>query len=210
VKHTSAISRVSRVGLGASVLFAALAVAVTRHNETIQSIDDYIQSWAVANRGHLSSSIAGWITWGGASALTLLALIIVGALALRGNRRPRTRLGAGILLAGVAGIGGYLEPSINSWIGRARPPKVDWTAAAIATRMTLEGVLGSLVQPLLVIFGRKDRLVPYEQAERFVREAPNTQLVMFEEGNHVCNNLPYLYQPLAGDWMAEKLAGAVT
>jgi hypothetical protein len=119
VKHTSAISRVSRVGLGASVLFAALAVAVTRHNETIQSIDDYIHSWAVANRGHLSSSIAGWITWGGASALTLLALIIVGALALRGNRRPRTRLGAGILLAGVhPSTRGSVVPAHPRSIGR--------------------------------------------------------------------------------------------
>ena len=30
--------------------------------------------------------------------------------------------------------------------------------------------------------------------------------MMFEEGNNVCNNLPYCYRPLAGDWMAEKLA----
>jgi pimeloyl-ACP methyl ester carboxylesterase len=79
-------------------------------------------------------------------------------------------------------------------------------AREIAHRMTLEGVLGNLAQPLLVIFGRQDRLVPYEQAERVVREAPHAELVMYEEGNHVCNNLPYLYQPLAGDWMAERLA----
>jgi pimeloyl-ACP methyl ester carboxylesterase len=79
-------------------------------------------------------------------------------------------------------------------------------ARKIANRMTLEGVLHTLVQPLLVIFGRQDRLVPYEQAERVAREAPHAELVMYEEGNHVCNNLPYLYQPLAGDWMAERLA----
>jgi pimeloyl-ACP methyl ester carboxylesterase len=82
-------------------------------------------------------------------------------------------------------------------------------AAKIANQMTLEGVLGKLVQPLLVIFGRLDRLVPYQQAELVVQEAPCAELVMFEEGNHVCNNLPYRYQPLAGDWMAEKLAGGV-
>ncbi|HUW78421.1 MAG TPA: alpha/beta fold hydrolase [Candidatus Nanopelagicaceae bacterium] len=79
-------------------------------------------------------------------------------------------------------------------------------AAKIADQMTLEGLLGNLVQPLLVIFGKKDRLVPYEQAERVVREAPNAQLVMLEEGNHVCNNFPYIYKPLAGDWLAEQLA----
>jgi pimeloyl-ACP methyl ester carboxylesterase len=80
-------------------------------------------------------------------------------------------------------------------------------ARDIAAAMTLEGVLSTLVQPMLVIFGRQDRLVPYQQAERVVAEAPNARLVMFEEGNHVCNNMPYRYQPLAGDWMASTLAG---
>jgi len=79
-------------------------------------------------------------------------------------------------------------------------------ARAIAHQMSLEGVIAKLDSPLLVIFGRLDRLVPYQQAERVVREAPNAQLVMFDDGNHVCNNLPYRYQPLAGDWMAEQLA----
>ncbi|MDT4894014.1 MAG: hypothetical protein QOE97_3049 [Pseudonocardiales bacterium] len=81
-------------------------------------------------------------------------------------------------------------------------------ARAIATAMTLDGVLSHLVQPMLVIFGRQDRLVPYQQAERIVVEAPNASLVMFEDGNHVCNNLPYRYQPLAGDWMASMLKAA--
>lgn len=79
-------------------------------------------------------------------------------------------------------------------------------ARGIANRMTLEGVLSDLVQPLLVIFGKKDRLVPFEQAERVVREAPRAELVMLDDGNHVCNNYPYIYQPLASDWMAEQLA----
>jgi pimeloyl-ACP methyl ester carboxylesterase len=84
--------------------------------------------------------------------------------------------------------------------------QTDDEAREIANRMTLEGVLRNLVQPLLVIFGKKDRLVPYEQAERVVREAPRAEMVMIDEGNHVCNNFPYLYQPLAGDWMAAQLA----
>jgi hypothetical protein len=28
---------------------------------------------------------------------------------------------------------------------------------------------------------------------------------MYPDGNHVCNNLPYRYRPLVGDWMAERL-----
>jgi 2,6-dihydroxypseudooxynicotine hydrolase len=81
-------------------------------------------------------------------------------------------------------------------------------AREIASAMTLEGVLSKLVQPMLVIFGRLDRLVPYQQAERVAVEAPNATLVMFDEGNHVCNNMPYRYQPLAGDWLARTLTTA--
>ena len=78
-------------------------------------------------------------------------------------------------------------------------------ARDIAASMTLDGVLPELIQPMLVIFGRQDRLVPYQQAERVVAEAPQARLVMFDEGNHVCNNMPYRYQPLAGDWLASTL-----
>jgi hypothetical protein len=31
---------------------------------------------------------------------------------------------------------------------------------------------------------------------------------MYPEGNHVCNNIPYKYRPLAGDWMGERLGAA--
>lgn len=78
-------------------------------------------------------------------------------------------------------------------------------AKAAADRLTLSGVLPRIAQPFLVIFGKLDRLVPYQQAERVAAEAPNARLVMYPEGNHVCNNIPYKYRPLAADWMAEQL-----
>jgi 2,6-dihydroxypseudooxynicotine hydrolase len=76
---------------------------------------------------------------------------------------------------------------------------------AIADRMSLTGVLPKVTQPFLIIFGKQDRLVPSEHAERMAAEAPNAELVMYPEGNHVCNNIPYKYRPLAGDWIAEQL-----
>jgi 2,6-dihydroxypseudooxynicotine hydrolase len=79
-------------------------------------------------------------------------------------------------------------------------------AKAIANTLTLADVLPKVAQPFLVIFGRLDRLIPYQHAERVAAEAPNAELVMYPEGNHVCNNIPYKYRPLAGDWMAERLA----
>jgi 2,6-dihydroxypseudooxynicotine hydrolase len=81
-------------------------------------------------------------------------------------------------------------------------------ARTVADSLTLSGVLPRLTQPLLVIFGKLDRLIPFEQAERVAAEAPNAELVMYPEGNHVCNNIPYKYRPLAADWLAERLAAA--
>ena len=43
-----------------------------------------------------------------------------------------------------------------------------------------------------------------EQTERIAREAPNAELVL-EDGNHVCNNVPFRYRPLVADWLAEML-----
>jgi len=32
-----------------------------------------------------------------------------------------------------------------------------------------------------------------------------TELVVFEEGNHVCFNISYKFRPLTADWTAEQL-----
>jgi 2,6-dihydroxypseudooxynicotine hydrolase len=74
--------------------------------------------------------------------------------------------------------------------------------------LTLRGVLKDVTCPLLVIHGGKDRLFPPEQAERIVREAPNATMLLYPEGNHVCNNIPYKYRPAMADWMAEQLGAA--
>jgi 2,6-dihydroxypseudooxynicotine hydrolase len=74
-----------------------------------------------------------------------------------------------------------------------------------ASELRLEAVAHLIRCPLLVIFGRMDRLIPYQQAEAMAASVSNSTLVMFEEGNHVCNNIPYKYRPLAGDWMADRL-----
>lgn len=74
-----------------------------------------------------------------------------------------------------------------------------------ALELTLDGVLPKVTQPMLVIFGQRDRLIPPAQAERVVTEAPNGELIMYPDGNHVCNNIPYKYRPLAADWLAERL-----
>ncbi|HXH96768.1 MAG TPA: hypothetical protein VNH40_06100, partial [Gaiellaceae bacterium] len=60
-------------------------------------------------------------------------------------------------------------------------------------------------RPYLAITGRHDRLIPWEQTKRQADEAPGGEFVLFDEGNHVCNNIPYKYRPLAADWLREQL-----
>lgn len=74
-----------------------------------------------------------------------------------------------------------------------------------ASQLNLEGVAQRIMQPMLIVFGKQDRLIPWQQAQRLATEAPNATLVMYEDGNHVCNNIPYKYRPLVGDWMREQL-----
>ncbi len=74
-----------------------------------------------------------------------------------------------------------------------------------ALELDLGPVLPQVRQPLLVVFGQQDLLFPWQDAERVAREAPQGEFVLYPEGNHVCNNIPYKYRPLVADWMAEHL-----
>ena len=79
-------------------------------------------------------------------------------------------------------------------------------ARARAFELDLDGVAQTIRQPLLVITGKLDRLVQWEESKKIADAAPNSTWVLFEEGNHVCNNIPYRYRPLAADWIAEQIA----
>jgi len=79
-------------------------------------------------------------------------------------------------------------------------------AEANAGKLNLDGSAQKIKQPLLIIHGKLDRLIPWQQAHKIVDAVgPNAQLAMFENGNHVCNNIPYVYRPLNADWLKEKL-----
>jgi pimeloyl-ACP methyl ester carboxylesterase len=81
-------------------------------------------------------------------------------------------------------------------------------AYAFAERMTLAGVAERITQPMVVVFGKRDRLVPWQQAARVAQEARDAQLWMFDEGNHVCMNMTYRWRPQAADWLAGQLRAA--
>ncbi len=79
--------------------------------------------------------------------------------------------------------------------------------ADLNRRSTLEGLARKIRCPLLVIHGTKD-FVPVEQAKRIYDEASGPkEWVLLEGGNHVCNNMPFRYRPLIGDFLARHLEG---
>ncbi len=78
-------------------------------------------------------------------------------------------------------------------------------ARARAAELSLAGVAERIAQPCLVVTGRRDRLIPWENTKRIADEAPHGEWVLFDDGTHVCNNIPFKYRPLVGDWMRDQL-----
>jgi dienelactone hydrolase len=80
------------------------------------------------------------------------------------------------------------------------------TARTLLKPFSLQGVMEKVTCPLLVIMGHQDRIVSPASAEQMVAEAGGeAELWMFEDGNHVCNNIPYKHRPQQADWMRRKL-----
>jgi 2,6-dihydroxypseudooxynicotine hydrolase len=115
----------------------------------------------------------------------------------------------------VAGIGGPFNFGAcwDTMPGPTRDTVMHHTGAADldetrrkASELDLSEAAPLIDQPLLVITGKLDRLIPWEQTKKIADTAPNAEFVMFDEGNHVCNNIPYKYRPLTADWLKEQLS----
>ncbi|HET8718762.1 MAG TPA: alpha/beta fold hydrolase [Nocardioidaceae bacterium] len=84
----------------------------------------------------------------------------------------------------------------------------DAEARQIAHTLSLDGVAEKITAPLLVVFGRLDRLIPWQHAERLRETAGGpVELLMLEDGNHGCANVAPWHRPYTADWLAARLAG---
>lgn len=83
----------------------------------------------------------------------------------------------------------------------------DDAARRIASTLDMSEAAADLVAPLLIVFGRLDRLIPWQHAER-LRDAVAgpVQLLMLEDGNHGCANVAPWHRPRTADWLAARLA----
>ncbi len=118
------------IGISSGALFTVLAIAVATHPVHAVTIDGDIHRWVLAHRGSFDVNIARWVTWGGATIVTIPALAVIGALAPKGPRRLNSRIGSGVLLAGIASIGMYAGLTINALMGGQRPDSTDWLGTA--------------------------------------------------------------------------------
>lgn len=82
----------------------------------------------------------------------------------------------------------------------------DAEAKEISATLSLEGVAAKVSQPLLVITGDLDRLVPWRESKRIADEAPNATWKLYEGGNHVVNNMSDESKAFAADWLREQLS----
>jgi dienelactone hydrolase len=98
-------------------------------------------------------------------------------------------------------------PKVSQEVFRVRShAKTMHEAHELARKITLEGAAERIRCPVLVVFGAGDKLISPSEGERLAKAVSGpSELVVYEEGNHVCFNISYKFRPLTGDWMAEQL-----
>jgi 2,6-dihydroxypseudooxynicotine hydrolase len=80
-------------------------------------------------------------------------------------------------------------------------------ARRIADTLTLEGSAEKITCPLLIVAGRKDRLFPWQDAERLRDAVSGTaELLLLDDGNHGCANVAPWHRPYTADWLASRLS----
>jgi dipeptidyl aminopeptidase/acylaminoacyl peptidase len=144
--------------------------------------------------------------------------LAVWGVSLGGYYAPRVasalgdRIRACVALAGPYSFGDCWEqlPELTRKTFQVRSGATDDEQAhRIASTLSLEGQVSGITAPLLVVFGRKDRLIPWQHAERLVKEMKQTggevELLMLEEGNHGCANLAPWHRPYTADWVVARL-----
>ncbi|WP_072341432.1 alpha/beta hydrolase family protein [Devosia enhydra] len=64
-----------------------------------------------------------------------------------------------------------------------------------------------IMVPALIIHGGRDKIFPVSEAEASARACSGrVDLHVLPEGNHVCNNIPWVYRPLVADWLGDRFA----
>ncbi len=135
-------------------------------------------------------------------------------VSLGGYYAPRAacfekRIKACVALSGAYQRSGSFEgrPIINVEAFRVRSHSATLEdAAKVALRMSLKGHAKNITCPIYIVAGTQDRLTSPDEARKLAAEVSGPcVLAVIEGGNHVVNNLWYLYRDQTADWMAQQL-----
>ena len=138
----------------------------------------------------------------------------VWGVSLGGYYAPRvassdTRVRACVALAGPYDFGDCWDglPTLTREAFRVRSRAADAEQArARAHTLSLAGHASAITCPLLVVTGKRDRLIPWRHAQRLAAEAAGpTTLLLLDEGNHGCMNVAAQHRPKTADWLAARL-----
>lgn len=141
--------------------------------------------------------------------------LAVWGVSLGGYYAPRVAAAAGdrvtacVALAGPYNFGdcwdGLPQLTRDTFRVRSRAGSDD-EARTVAGTLDLTKHAAAVTAPLLVVFGRLDRLIPWQQADRLAAEAGGpVELLMLEDGNHGCMNVWPKHRPYTADWVARHL-----
>ncbi|AQA03861.1 alpha/beta hydrolase [Mycobacterium sp. MS1601] len=141
--------------------------------------------------------------------------LAVWGVSLGGYYAPRVaaalgdRVSACVALGGPFNFGSVWEglPQLTRDTFRVRSgTSTDAEARDVALTLGMDEVAADVVAPLLIVFGRKDRLIPWEQAVK-LRDAVSgpVELLMLEDGNHGCANVAPWHRQRTADWLAAQL-----
>jgi 2,6-dihydroxypseudooxynicotine hydrolase len=191
-------------------LFLARGVATLAFDGPGQGEAEY----DVPIRGDYEAPVSAIIDWAEQRDDIDRDRIAIWGVSLGGYYAPRaaafdTRLKACIALAGPYHWADEWDrlPVLTREAFRVRSRAADDDEARDkAAELSLKGVAERITCPLLVIFGKQDRLISYRGAERLAAEASGpTALWMLEDGNHGATNRAYRFRPQSADWLADML-----
>jgi 2,6-dihydroxypseudooxynicotine hydrolase len=191
-------------------LFLARGVATLAFDGPGQGEAEY----DLAIRGDYEAPVSAIVDWAERRDDIDPDRIAIWGVSLGGYYAPRaaafdTRLKACIALAGPYHWADEWDhlPGLTREAFRVRSRAADEDEARDkAAELSLKGIAERITCPLLVIFGKQDRLIGYRGAERLAAEASGpTTLWMIEDGNHGATNRAYRFRPQSADWLADTL-----
>ncbi len=143
--------------------------------------------------------------------------LAVWGVSLGGYYSPRVAAAVGdqvkacVALAGPYNFGecwGQLPPLTRKAFEVRSKAGDDDEARRNALTLDMAGQTSRITAPTLIVAGKLDRLIPWQQAAQVADEIKDSELLMLEDGNHGNMNVWPKHRPYTADWLATKLGAA--